>query len=109
MTDPLPAPVARFIDNRNARDFDAAAGAFLPDAVVRDEGGEHRGEGAIRAWMRETVARYDDRAAVAEWRRDGDAATVLADVSGAFPGSPARLRFAFVLKDDRIARLEIGA
>lgn len=34
---------------------------------------------------------------------------VLAEVEGDFPGSPATLKFVFVLKDDAITRLEISA
>ena len=34
---------------------------------------------------------------------------VRATVTGDFPGSPAMLRFAFALSDDRITALEIGA
>lgn len=34
---------------------------------------------------------------------------VRATVTGDFPGSPAVLRFAFALSDDRITALEIGA
>lgn len=109
MTAALPAPVRRYFDTRNARDFDAATAAFLPDAVVADEGGTHAGPAAIRAWMAETAAKYDDRAAVRRVVQHGAAVEVVAEVSGDFPGSPADLRFRFTLEEDRIRRLEIGS
>ena len=37
MTEDLPTAVRAYFDGKNARDFDAAVAAFLPDAVVRDE------------------------------------------------------------------------
>lgn len=109
MTDPLPDPIARFFDGRNARDFDAALAAFAPAAAVADEGGLHGTPEAIRAWMRDTVAKYDDRATVRTVARTGERIEVAAEVSGDFPGSPAVLSFRFTLDGARIARLEIGA
>lgn len=105
MTDPLPDPIARYFDARNARDFDAA---FAPAAAVADEGGLHETPASIRAWMQETVAKYDDRATVRTHRPTGERTEVAAEVAGDFPGSPAVLAFRFTLDGDRIARLEIG-
>jgi hypothetical protein len=57
---PLPSPSApadsldpaarRYLDAVAARDADAVAAAFTPDAVVVDVGREIRGRDAIRAW-----------------------------------------------------------
>ena len=105
----LPPSIAGFIAARNRRDYDAAAGAFSPAATVSDEGGIHRGRAAIRTWMEETVAKYDDRAEIVAATPDDEAWLVTARVSGSFPGSPAMLRFAFTLGADGVARLEVGS
>jgi hypothetical protein len=109
MTHRLPEPVERYFAGKNARDFDAAVSSFLPAAVVKDEGRLHEGPVAIRAWMQDTAAKYDDQAEVKSFVRRGRSVEVAAEVSGTFPGSPATLRFRFTLDGDRIGRLEIGS
>lgn len=105
----LPPPVRDYFSGKNARDFPVAVSGFAPSAVVRDEGGEHVGPQAIRAWIEDTVARYDDRADVRSVASSGDDLEILAEITGAFPGSPILLRFDFTMKDDRIVRLEIAS
>ena len=39
---------------------------------------------------------------------EGDTARLTARVSGTVPGSPAQLRYRFLLRGERIAELEIG-
>ena len=39
---------------------------------------------------------------------EGDTARLTARVSGTFPGSPAQLRYRFLLRGERSAELEIG-
>ncbi|MBN9022329.1 MAG: nuclear transport factor 2 family protein [Rhizobiales bacterium] len=105
----LPQPIAGFIAARNRRDYDDAVAAFSPAATVSDEGGIHRGRAAIRTWMEETVAKYDDTAEIVAAIPDDGAWLVTARVTGRFPGSPAMLRFAFTLDADGVARLEVGS
>ncbi|MDH2328139.1 nuclear transport factor 2 family protein [Cereibacter sp. SYSU M97828] len=96
----LPEPIDRFF---RATDGATLASAFAAHAVVHDEGETHRGPDAIRAWWQSGKDRYCHST-----RPEAiDGTTVHAHVSGDFPGSPARLRFAFVIEDDLIARLEI--
>lgn len=104
----LPPAVQDYFAGKNARDLDRAVSGFAPTAVVRDEGGDHAGPVAIRAWIGDTVARYDDEAHVRSAAARGDDVEVVAGVSGTFPGSPIVLRFSFTLKDDRIVRLAIA-
>ena len=108
MTAILPAPVRHYFEGKNARDFDAAVAAFASTAVVSDENASHEGPAAIRAWVKETAAKYDDRSTVENTVRKGDDVEVQAEVSGTFPGSPTTLTFRFTLAGDRIGRLEIG-
>ena len=108
MTEDLPTAVRAYFDGKNARDFDAAVAAFLPDAVVRDEVRTYRdGMRSGLGWRRRL--RSPDRTAVRRFDRQDGALLVVAEVSGTFPGSPADIRFRFVLDGDRIAGLEAGA
>jgi SnoaL-like domain len=83
--------------------------AFAPDAVVADEGHRHTGHAAIDAWWRDAAAKYQAVAEPLEVNTKGDVHEVRAKVTGRFPGSPITLTFAFRMKDDRIAALEIGS
>ena len=103
----LPPSVHRYFSGRNARDFTVAASGFAPFAVVRDEGHDHLGPAAIRAWIERSATRYADIAEPRSASRDGSSVEVLADVSGSFPGSPILLRFRFTLDQGQIVRLEI--
>ncbi|MCX5496513.1 nuclear transport factor 2 family protein [Kaistia dalseonensis] len=110
MTVSLPAPIARYFAGKNARDYATAISAFVPSAVVRDEGHRHEGQAAIAAWMEETTVRYDDRADVTGFAAEaGGRIKVRASVSGNFPGSPIAIGFVFTLEGERIAELEIGS
>ena len=108
MTGPLPPSIENYFSGKNARDFATAVSGFSPSARVQDEGRSHEGPAAIRAWIEETAAKYDDRAEVESFTRNDDGVEVVAQVSGTFLGSPIPLRFAFTLDGDRISRLEIA-
>jgi hypothetical protein len=83
--------------------------AFAPDAIVADEGHRHIGHAAIDAWWRDANTKYQAVAEPLEVHTKDDAHQVRAKVTGQFPGSPITLTFAFRMKDDRIATLEIGS
>lgn len=107
MTLPLPDPIAAYVAADNAGDDAVLAACFAADAVVRDEGRTIRGVDAILAWKAEAKRKYRymvEPVAVAE--TDGGA-VLTGRVSGQFPGSPVELRYAFGLKDGRIATLQI--
>jgi SnoaL-like domain len=78
---------------------------FTDDAVVEDEGKEHHGIPAIRAWRREIPrVRYD----VQDLDRNGSDTLAHVAVSGDFPGSPVTLTFHFgYAEDGRISTLRI--
>jgi len=105
----LPFPIQTYFDADKGGDSDALIHVFTPDAVVMDEGRSHAGHRAINAWWRDVKTRYRHVIEPLEVARSGDFAKVRAKVTGQFPGSPAMLTFAFRLKGDRIAGLEIGA
>lgn len=102
----LPAPIAAYFA-ADQSDGDAVALCFTEDAIVVDERSTHAGRNAIRRWKAEASAKFSyatDPFAVCQ--EDGRT-VVRAHVAGNFPGSPIDLRYAFVLSDNQIARLEI--
>jgi len=110
MTHPqLPAPITAYYAAKNRHDIDAMLLPFAEDAHVHDEGEDHVGYAAIRAWMDRTTRKYRVTVEPLEaGERDGWL-EVIARVSGDFPGSPANLRYRFQLDGDRITALTIGS
>lgn len=105
----LPTPILAYFVADRRNDGAALVDAFAPDAVVRDEGQSHVGREAIHAWWRAAKARYRHVVEPLEAGEKGDVVEVLGKVTGQFPGSPAMMTFAFRVKSDRIAGLEITA
>lgn len=105
----LPSPVQAYFDADQDAAGPAPTSAFAIDAVVKDEGETHMGHKAIAAWWRAAKTQYQHTADLREISESDGRITVLAEVSGKFPGSPAMLSFMFTLKDKAIATLEIGA
>jgi hypothetical protein len=109
MPEDLATAIKDYFAGKNSGDFAGAVSGFSRSAVVKDEGQSHRGPAAIRAWMEETTAKYNDKAKVRSVASQGDKVEVLTQVSGTFPGSPIMLRFMFTLDGDQISLLEIAS
>ena len=107
MSVPLPPPVDLYVKIENSGNVEALSECFASNATVRDEGHTYEGLPAIREWKADTKKKYNHTVAPLEVaHRDGK--TVLrAKLTGDFPGSPVALEFSFVLKDGKIASLEI--
>ncbi len=105
----LPAPIQAYFDADKGTADVAPISTFASDAVVGDEGRTHVGHAAIEAWWHASKAQYRYTAEPCEIRDEQDRTVVRAKVTGQFPGSPAVLTFAFLLVDERIAALRIGA
>ena len=99
----LPAPIAAFL----AADGGSVASYFIENAVVVDERREHHGRQAIGRWKTEATAKYHYTSEPLAVDFSGGDVTVIARVTGEFPGSPIELRYRFTLEGDKIARLEI--
>ncbi len=97
----------RYFAATNRHDVAGMIAGFADEAVVKDEGREHRGLPAIREWMTETIRRYDFRAEPTNVAPVNDTTAVSVTVSGNFPGSPIALTYWFTLEGWRIVRLEI--
>ena len=104
----VPGPVATYLAAEKAKDTQTLGQCFREDAVVRDEGREHRGVAAIKAWHREANAKYRYVLEPLEASANGSAVVVRARVTGDFPGSPVELRFNFTVSEDRIVSLEVA-
>jgi hypothetical protein len=104
----LPDVLDRYFAAQNRHDIDDLVACFAPDAAVRDEGRDIVGADAIRAWKKETSAKYRITAEPLECRAEEGRTLVVAKVSGTFPGSPANLTYRFGFAGDgRIGALEV--
>src|SRR3954469_21885681 len=104
----LPDVLVRYFGAQNAHDIDAMVACFASDARVRDEGHVHVGPNAIRAWKKETSAKYRITVEPVEYGIESGSTVVVARVSGAFAGSPANLTYRFGISvDGQIEALEV--
>jgi NAD(P)-dependent dehydrogenase (short-subunit alcohol dehydrogenase family) len=107
MTVKLPLPIARYFQAANGDDAAAVAAAFAADAHVRDEGRDHHGRDAVRAWADDARRRYRFYAEPRSLEPGPRGGVVTAHLTGDFPGAPADLRYRFTLAGDEIADLEV--
>jgi uncharacterized protein (TIGR02246 family) len=104
----LPENLARYFAAQNAHDVEAMVACFAPDATVRDEGQVHAGKDAIRRWQEQTVAKYEISIAPLDIRKEEGLTSIVARVTGNFPGSPIDLTHSFRLSPEGLIRtLEI--
>lgn len=103
----LPNAVEIYLQADTATDESLFSQCFAADAEVHDEGRTIRGVDAIKAWKREAKRKYQYQVEPLSASQDGDKVVMSARLTGNFPGSPVVLTYTFVLKDDRIAALEI--
>jgi hypothetical protein len=104
----LPPVMAAFFDAHNTGQTADFNRLFTADALVTDEAHEYRGA-EIKAWIDGAIAKYRADAEVTDLAEAGEQTVATARVSGNFPGSPARIRYKFTLRDGKIAALAIGA
>lgn len=100
--------VSRFVRAKQEGDVDAALACFAPDAVVQDDGREHVGVDAIRAWMEDVSSTFELTYDIVGAKHD--ATTTVADVAvaGNFPGSPITFRYDARVAENRIHALVIA-
>lgn len=103
----LPEPIAAYFEADRTRNADAVAECFTEDAVVKDERKTHHGRQAIRLWKSEASTQFSYTVEPFAIEDDGIRTVVTSHLVGDFPGSPLDLRYFFVLKDEKIAELEI--
>lgn len=104
----LPGIVATYFDISNGGNLADLASCFCSHATVLDENKTHDGISAIEAWQQEARRAFSFEVRPLQALRDGGRLTVIARVTGNFPGSPVLLGHVFKLEGDRIRSLEIG-
>lgn len=108
MNTELPPVIAAFFRAHNTGQTDDFNQLFTRDALVSDEAHEYRGAG-IKAWIDGAIAKYSPVADITDVAEVNGQTIATTQVSGNFPGSPARIRYKFTLKNGKIAALAIGA
>ena len=103
----LPRPIETYVRAENAGDVEAISECFAPYATVRDEGHYYEGLPAIKNWKTRTKRKYNHTVTPLEISTSNGNATLKAQLSGKFPGSPVTANFHFALVDDQIASLQI--
>ncbi|HEX8911759.1 MAG TPA: nuclear transport factor 2 family protein [Humisphaera sp.] len=103
----VPEAVAAYLAAERSKDVTLLDNCFADDAVVHDEGGDHRGLPAIRRWKAEADEKYGFTMTPLAARTAGDAVTVRGRVAGNFPGSPIELDFRFTLAGPKASRLDV--
>ena len=105
----LPATIRTFLVDHAARDADAAARAFAPTAVVRDQGETFRGSTEVLAFLRHQGGEFAYTTELLGGRRIDETHWVAVNhLEGDFPGGVADLDYRFTLADGLVAELEIG-
>lgn len=108
MTPQLPPLLSAYFAAKNKHDIDVMLMPFADDAIVKDEGHEHHGHTAIRAWMEDTTSRYRVTVEIIAVEDRNGKVAVTGRVSGNFLGSPVDLGYIFTISANKIIGLEIA-
>jgi cytochrome c2 len=107
MTVELPSPIAAYFEADRQKGAEVIAQCFTDHAIVRDEGRIYSGRNAIQQWKVGSSAKYTYTSEPFATATEQGRTVVTSHLVGDFPGSPLDLRYFFVLKDGKIAELEI--
>jgi len=86
---------------------EAFIACFADQAVVRDEGHEHRGTDAIKTWIESAFRKYQIKLEVTDTAEHEEEKIFSARVSGTFEGSPVQLRHRLTIEDSKVTSLTI--
>ena len=109
MTIELPRPIDTYVRAENSGDVESMSDCFAPYATVRDANLYVEGLPAIKAWRAKMKQAHDHTVTPLEFSTSHGQATLKAELSGKFAGSPVTTNFHFVLVNDYIASLQIRA
>ena len=101
---PLPLPIETYVRAENSGDADAISECFAPYATVRDSDHYYEGRAAIKSWKANS---HDHKITPLAINTSNGSATLRAQLSGRFPGSPVTANFLFAIVDNQIASLQI--
>lgn len=103
----LQQSISNYFVAANKHDVAGMLAFFAEGASVLDEGRERNGLSQIEQWMNETLAKSNIKMEVLSVQENAIGTDVISRLTGAFPGSPADLQFAFKMTGEKISRLEI--
>jgi ketosteroid isomerase-like protein len=107
--DDLPAVIRAFLAAHAAKEVDAAARTFTPDAVVVDQGETFRGSAQVLDFLQHAGSEFTYTSELTTARRvDDEHWLVGIRLEGNFPGGVADVDYRFTVTDDRISELTIG-
>lgn len=106
----LPSAVSRYLRlTGEVADRAAAVTTFAADAHVEDEGIDHHGRDAVRAWLTTAASEYTYTTTfVGQSQEEPDRWTIGVRLEGDFPGGVADLRYRFTVRDGLISDLVIA-
>lgn len=107
MTIKLPTVIDAFLQAKNAYDSNAFVACFADHAIVYDEGKEMCGTIAIKKWIADSNAKYQDIVTAMDIVERDNETVLTAQVSGNFEGSPVLLDFHFTISEGKVDRLSI--
>ena len=103
----LPAIIRALIVSQNNQDSTSFAACFSRQANVYDEGRSYEGQAAIKAWNEHTSNEYKTQIEPIELIESDIETILIVNVSGRFEGSPIKLNYHLVIKDNLITSLTI--
>ena len=105
--DIMPQSVMAYLAAEAAKNAQALSRCFAEDGTVHDEGKDYHGRAAIQRWKEATDTKYRYVLQPISAQTEDDRTTVLARLTGDFPGSPVDLNHTFTISHDEIVSLEI--
>ncbi|UOE50877.1 nuclear transport factor 2 family protein [Mucilaginibacter sp. SMC90] len=103
----IPQVIANLITAQNEQNAVAYAECFAGTAIVHDEGKVHRGKVEIQQWIKDANEAYNSVMKPLNYEENGAESLLTAEVNGTFPGSPALLKFHFIIEEQQITSLKI--
>jgi hypothetical protein len=100
----LPDAIDSYVRAENSGDVDALSECFVPYGTVRDDEDYYEGRPAIKAWKAKS---HEHQLTPLEISTSPGNATLKAQLSGDFPGSPVTAEYHFAIVGDQIASLQI--
>jgi hypothetical protein len=100
----MPDNLLRYFAAQNSHDAEGMTACFSPEAEVRDDAHTFVGKDAIRRWKADTIAKYGISIEPLVATDNEGTLTVVAKVTGNFPGSPAELTYDLVLDGSGLIR-----
>jgi len=101
----LPNIITELVHAQNQFDSAAYANCFTGTAVVFDEGNTHNGKTEIKNWIEKANKEYQATMKPLEYSETEQ--TLMAEISGTFPGSPLILAYHYEFRDGLIHALKI--